>query len=113
MIEMIILITIKEKEKEDLMKRLIDTFDYWGYTYLYLENPSKVLLVNKYGFASFEFTESYYKDPKSGEEYGEMLVTLTATERQMPLLAQEVIKDLMYMGLHKNVTLYHINKEIE
>ena len=110
MMEMLIVIRVKEKEKEDLMKMLIDTFDYWGYTYLYKKNTNELLLVNKHGFATFEYNDSFYKDPQSGEEYGEMVITLTSTEKQLPLLAQDIVKDLMVMGLNKNVLTYYINE---
>jgi hypothetical protein len=113
MMEMIIVVQVKENEKKDLMKKLIDTFEYEGHAYLYLKNTNEILLAHKNGFVSFEYNESFYKDPKSGEEFGEMVITLLSTRKQLPLLVQEVIRELMYLGLHDNVTAYYINRKIE
>jgi len=110
--DMLIVIEVKEKEKEDLLKKLMDTFDFLGYAYLYNKYTKEILLVYKHGFVTFRYNDSYYKSPENGEEFGEMEVILRTTERQMPLLAQEVIRDLIYLGLHEKVKYFYTNVEV-
>jgi hypothetical protein len=110
--QVLIVIQVEQGEKENILKSIMYLLDLGGSSYLYEKTTNSIILVNQYGFATFEYNGSYYKDPNSGKEYGEMEVTITSTASQLPQMTQEVIGLLKSMGLHDDVVMFHINMEV-
>jgi hypothetical protein len=108
--EMIIVLEVNDAEKKEIMKKIMDTLDFYYYTYIYGKYSNEILLITKYGFATFEITDDYYKDPTNGREYGYINVYLTTTEKQLPQLAMEVTRILAEIGLYKNAVGFYINE---
>jgi|LAFI01.1.fsa_nt_gi hypothetical protein len=108
--KVLIYLEVDNTEENDVMKRIMDTLDFFYYTYIYNKYSNEILLITKHGFATFRISEKYYKDPASGKEYGYIEIELTATLKQLPLLVMEVARILSEIGLYKNAVGFCINE---
>jgi len=108
--KILIYIEVNDTEKNEIMKRIMDTLDFYYYTYIYNKYSNEILLITKHGFATFSISGNYYKDPTSGKEYGYIEIELTATLKQLPQLAMEITKILAELGLYKNAVGFYINE---
>ena len=108
--KILIYLEVNDTEKKEILKKIMDTLDFYYYTYIYNKYSNEIVLITKYGFATFSISGNYYKDPTSGNEYGYIEIELTATLKQLPQLAMEITKILTELGLYKNAVGFYINE---